>query len=416
MPFATRDSIDRQIEAIANPVNRKVARAFVDDKAANGRKLSSITSQMNHVKAWADFLGERAFTDATKEDVRTFLLQRTVERVWRPNGAKRETRKVVALKSSTIELRKVVLRSFQRHARGGGKRDPLPPEVRWLERAPTNNDDAMPVDAHEILTRDDIERMIQAQDHPQGKAILATLYDSGMRASEFCSLRFKNIQTDEYGAVLTIQKGTRDAKTGARRVRVLSCTPYLLKWLNDHPDGKNANAPLWIILATNLKREGKPLRAGALNGFIKDAAKRAGIERRIWPHLFRHSRATECAKEGMSEMEMRIHFGWSRTSDMPARYIHLAGKDVDEAILRRAGKVPGGARPEPVLRVRKCEFCAHENPATAEFCENRPCGKPLDVRAAVYAENAKMDEIVNRVLALTVAKARATRPPSFRGR
>lgn len=81
-------------------------------------------SQLNHVRAWAEFLGDRPFTSATEKDVRDFLLKRTIQRRWRPRGTA-ETTKNVRLSDGTIELRKVVLRNFQAFVRGCGKRDKL---------------------------------------------------------------------------------------------------------------------------------------------------------------------------------------------------------------------------------------------------------------------------------------------------
>lgn len=402
MVFATEESLERLIANIPSEANREFARTFSERKRANGRKLSTVISQMNHVRAWGEYLGERAFTSATEADVRRFLLQRNIERRWRPKGAS-EVKRNITIKDSTMELRKIVLRSFQSHVRNIGKRDPLPAEVAWLEAKPRNQDDETPVDANDILTRDELKAMIQSRDHPQEKAILACLYDSGMRASEFCSLKIRSVVIDEHGAVLVLQKGGKKLKTGARRVRVLNCTPYLLAWLNAHPKRDDPEAALWLTLGTFGK--GQPLGAGALGRLVHRAADAANIKRRIWTHLFRHSRATECAKEGMREMEMRIHFGWSASSDMPAKYIHLVGADVDEGMLRRAGKSPNLAPPESALRPRAC-LCGHENAATSDFCEAPGCGRPLTLSAHQKREQAQRELLIDSVAHDPAALAR----------
>jgi integrase len=57
------------------------------------------------------------------------------------------------------------------------------------------------------------------------------------------------------------------------------------------------------------------------------------LGRRVYPHLLRHSRATHLAKF-LTESQLKAYFGWTQDSKMTRIYIHLSGKDVDEAILR----------------------------------------------------------------------------------
>ncbi|MHB8634328.1 MAG: tyrosine-type recombinase/integrase [Thermoplasmatota archaeon] len=257
--------------------------------------------------------------------------------------------------------------------RGG---DEYPPEVRWLKATRDPQGGRMMT---EVLGREELLRLIEAQAHPQDKAVIAVLYDSGCRASEFVSLRLRDIAFDEYGAILSLPKGGKGLKTGARRIRVLNCTPYLRAWINGHPRKDEPNSPVWLSFAN--RNQGEPLTASSLYGLVHRGGLRAKLAKHIHPHLFRHSRATECAKEGWPEAEMRNFFGWSRSSDQPSRYVHLSGKDYEESMLRRAGKIDAGRKIQPALAPRVCQ-CGHENAATADFCENRACGKPLTVAAA----------------------------------
>ncbi|MHB8586451.1 MAG: tyrosine-type recombinase/integrase [Thermoplasmatota archaeon] len=386
MPYVTDESLARLISAIPDPHNRELARTFAEKKLTNGRKLSTLVGQLGHIRHWLLFLGPKPAEEATEADVRAFLLERTVARTWRPGGDK-IVQGTATLSDSTLELRKIILRGFQAHVHGCGRRDPLPPEVAWLEQRPRSSDEDLSVTAEELITRDEVLRMIEARNHPQDKAILATLYDSAMRASEFCSLKIRNVRIDDKnGAILALDKGAKNLKTGARQVPVMNATPYLVTWLNNHPEKDDPNASLWLTIATNGR--GDPLRPVALARFVKRAGREAGIKvgrhpKPLWPHLFRHSRLTELAREGAPEMEMRIFAGWSRRSDMPAVYIHMTGKDVLDGMLRRAGKSTQERQHEPALKPRRCGVCGHENAATADYCEARACGRPLTVTAAM---------------------------------
>ena len=69
---------------------------------------------------------------------------------------------------------------------------------------------------------------------------------------------------------------------------------------------------------------------------LKKIAKKAKIKKRIHPHLFRHSRCTYMANY-LTEAQMNLYFGWIQGSDMPSVYVHLSGRDVDDAVLKANG-------------------------------------------------------------------------------
>lgn len=389
MVYATREGLERILAEIPNSTNRDLVRTFLEEKEANGAKLQTLVNHANHLRAWGVFLDGTTFSAATREDVRKFVNHRTVQRKFQPKGAQAATVREVTLSVSTVNIRKTLLRAFQRWVHGGDSNSPFPPEVAWLQKTRQLDADTMPVEA--VLTRDELHALIERQLHPQHRAIFATLYDSGMRASEFVSLRLRNVTIDEYGAVLTLPKGGDHLKTGARRVRLLNATPYLISWLNVHPAKDNANSALWLSMSRRDPRA--PLTANALYTMVKREGERAGFDKEIWPHLFRHSRATEAAKESWSEAEMRVYFGWTRNSDMPSRYIHLSGRDVEENQLRRMGKLDGARTHRPNLMPHRCR-CGHENSATALYCERPDCGKPLTIEAVERKENAHYNALL----------------------
>ena len=181
-----------------------------------------------------------------------------------------------------------------------------------------------------------------------------------------------------------------------RMVRLINSSPYLTVWLNDHPKNKR-NVPLFLSLGGgNL---GGRLRSDSANSILKKIAKRAGIEKNIHAHLFRHSRLTELAKF-MTENELRIFAGWTGGSSMSEIYVHLSGSDIDKKILENAGvildedKDPG----DELLRPQECPRCKETNTATAQFCYR--CGLPLsDVAGFKIDRDLKeMEDVIKRVL------------------
>ena len=71
---------------------------------------------------------------------------------------------------------------------------------------------------------------------------------------------------------------------------------------------------------------------------LNKIAKKAGINKKIHPHLFRHSRGTYMANY-LTEAQMNAYFGWVQGSGMPSIYVHLSGRDIDDAVLKANGIV-----------------------------------------------------------------------------
>lgn len=86
----------------------------------------------------------------------------------------------------------------------------------------------------DLLTREEVEALIDNCTNSCDRALIATLYESGMRKGELFSIQLKSVNFDENGTVITIPL-TRTTKTGARRIRVIYATEFLKKWVEDHP-------------------------------------------------------------------------------------------------------------------------------------------------------------------------------------
>jgi hypothetical protein len=100
-------------------------------------------------------------------------------------------------------------------------------------------------------------------------------------------------------------------------------------------------------------------------------ASEAGVNKRINPHLFRHSRATSLANK-LTEAQMKEFFGWVQGSDMAVVYVHLSGRDVDHAILDAYSKNAEEKRVCDGKVSFVCVKCESSNVPGSKFCNN--CG------------------------------------------
>jgi integrase/recombinase XerD len=208
-------------------------------------------------------------------------------------------------------------------------KDDNPELTKWIKASINRKDQKLP---EEMLIEEDILKMINYAKKKSDKAIIALLWDIGARIGEIGNLRIKHIKFDEYGATVNLK-----GKTGYRRVRAVFSVEYLQAWLLEHPDRNNPDAPLWTTFDSKEDLI-KPLHYGSIRMKIKRLAKKAGINKRIHPHLFRHSRCTYIANY-LTEAQMNVYFGWIQGSEMSSVYVHLSGRDVDYAILKANGVI-----------------------------------------------------------------------------
>jgi integrase len=191
------------------------------------------------------------------------------------------------------------------------------------------------------------------------RALLSLFYESGARIGEIGSMSVKDVSFDEYGAIVWLPK----SKTIRRKLRVVYSTRYLSEWLSDHPLKDDYEAPLWIKLTG--KKRLQAMEYKDVQWQLKKIAKRAGIKKRIYPHLFRHTRATRLLAK-VPETIGAKYMGWVNGSKMVGVYVHLAQEDVDEAILRMHG-IKTNNNNNKDLEVKQCPRCLMVNPATSEF-------------------------------------------------
>ena len=140
----------------------------------------------------------------------------------------------------------------------------------------------------DILNKDEIERLLNNAPNARDRALVATLYESGMRRGEIFSLHIKNIYFDENGCSVTIPKG----KTGARRIRLVFAASFLRDWLNVHPLKENREA----FVFCSLKEPFGVLSDAGWRDQIMKIAKKANVQKRVNMHSFRHARATHLSR------------------------------------------------------------------------------------------------------------------------
>lgn len=204
-------------------------------------------------------------------------------------------------------------------------------------------------------------------------------------------MKIKDVIFDEYGAIVWFSLRNTSSKKHRRKLRVVFSAQYLAAWLKDHPLKDDLEAPLWVKLSG--KKYLQAMDYKDLQWQLKKIAKRASIKKRIYPHLFRHTRATRLLQQ-VPEVVGAKYMGWVPGTKMVKVYIHLADQDVENAILDLYGV--RSKNTDKDLEIRQCLRCEFINDAKSRFCSR--CGLPLTqdaVQEVEEWENEKAEAIKN---------------------
>lgn len=348
------------------PEDQKLILDFYRDSVSRGLSKSRHIKYLIVLPQLSEMLGI-GFKKATKDDIKKVVVK--VEQKEISDWYKKDF--------------KIILKFFYKWMNGG---EDYPPEVKWIKANFRNEKHKLPED---LITEDEVRRMATATNHPRDNAFIQILYESGCRIAELLTLRMKGVSFDKYGAILRVH-----GKTGDRRVRLLASAPALAAWLNMHPKHDSPDSPVWVSRAS--KKVLLPFNYSTANVLLRKLAKKAGINKRVNPHIFRHSRATALASK-LTEAQMKEYFGWTQSSEMASIYVHMSGRDVDSTLLALNGlEKPEEKREE--FQATACPRCKESNSPNAKFCLR--CGSPIQVQlmAQIEEERKTGDNVLNKLM------------------
>ena len=278
---------------------------------------------------------------------------------------------------------RVTLKRFYRWLRRLPKGE-NPPETSWISTG--GGKQVLP---EELITPEEVLKLVEACENSRDRALVLNIYETGGRIGELLNLRRKHVQFDRYGAVLIFS-----GKSGDRRIRIIEGAPALAQWINDHPIN-DPQAPLWINVGD--RNHTDPLVYDAVRMLLRRLAIKAEIKKRVNPHSFRHARASYLANH-LTERQLEQYLGWTTGSKMPKIYVHLSGREVDDALLQLHGMRKEEPKKIPTLTPITCPRCDTKNLTTVKFCSK--CGLPLQIEAALEIElqRTQADDIMNKLL------------------
>ena len=278
---------EREIQRVFNNSKisereRKILRGVEANERADSKSIDTRKNKMQSIEKFCLFF-RKPFNKAKKQDLINYLADLNNN-----------------LAPSSVLLHKIIIKWFYKwyylnHMNWKPRYEKDYPDiVGWIKCTNVNSHSKLP---QELLTQDDIKKLVDTTSSFRNKAIVMLLFDGALRIGEALSLEIRHLVFDNYGGYIIIPK----SKTGMRKVRLVDSIPYLKNYIDkEHPSKNNPNSSLFVgveVKGTKKKDLGQPLDSGGVRIFLTRLAKKAEIKKKVYPNLFRHSKLTEMTKD-----------------------------------------------------------------------------------------------------------------------
>lgn len=355
MAWRSEHGADAQPTRIADESNIRQFIEWLVDKRS--KRLNDLTE--SDILAYATYLKDFKFTPAKGKEEKSYS-----------DGTKFQKKKCLKVFLQYLYLKKHITVD-------------LSEEIK-LKKAKTERVIEKPLDW------DDVDRLLEACNHPRDRAMIHFLMDSGVRRGELLGIRYGHV-TFLDGAVQVLVPPIKKNKEH-RRVYCVRSAKDMRIWAEHHPlKAKDS----YFFCSSHLPH-GKFSIQGQCDQ-LHAIAKRAGFEDGIYNHLFRHSSASlYCQMDGMNVYKINKRYGWKLSSTMADTYMHLSGQESDDDIKRAFG--------QPVQKkvdsknVIICPVCHLASPDNADWCDN--CGKALSTAEIAKEEAAEAEKEKRKIAEL----------------
>lgn len=281
-----------------------------------GRSLNTVRNYDQYLTRFLDFTKAKKPEDITDAMVKSFRIWLNRQEIKREKGAS-----VSTMKKRTQNYYLIALRAFLKYL-GRQSITSLPPDRIELAKVPERSLD--------LITLEELERLLKAPDTStlrglRDKAMLETLFSTGLRVSELCSLpRDINLKLDELSV-----------RGKGEKVRVVFISDDAKQAIRAYLDKRDDMDDALFVQIDN-KNKGKAkdalrLTSRSVERIIKYYAIKSGISKKVTPHVIRHSFATDLLRNGADLRSVQMLLGhaninttqiYTHVTDTELRNIH----------------------------------------------------------------------------------------------
>lgn len=273
-----------------------------------GRSLKTVENYDRYLTRFLEYAktdNPKSITEDLVREYRLWLNRQTI-------GNKSDS-----LKKKTQNYYLIALRAFLKYLLKRGITS-LSPDKIELAKTPERSLD--------LISRNELERLMKAPDGSdekslRDKAILELLFSTGLRVSELCSLsRDIDLSADELSV-----------RGKGEKVRVVFLSPdaksSIKKYLTARKDMDDS---LFVQYGKNAKtKETLQLTPRSVERIIKHYAIKAGITKKVTPHVIRHSFATDLLQNGADLRSVQVMLGHANIGTTQI-YTHITDKHLKE--------------------------------------------------------------------------------------
>ncbi len=181
----------------------------------------------------------------------------------------------------------------------------------------------------DVLSRDEITAMEDAAATERDKLIVRLLADTGIRVGELVGLTVHDLIERDRTHYLRV-----GGKTGERMVPIPRLYRRLLRYAQRGRPRDVLSDRLFISLRRRPGGDYGPLTPSGVEQVIQELGASAGIAKRVYPHLLRHSYATWTLTRGMNPIMLAHILGHTSLAMIQNVYSHLTPTDAYEAMVR----------------------------------------------------------------------------------
>src|SRR5881397_268214 len=174
-----------------------------------------------------------------------------------------------------------------------------------------------------VLSQEEVAQLLDSANNLLDYAMLMTLYATGMRRAELIRLKIEDIDSQRMIIHIRQGKGNRD--------RDVPLTPKLLKTLREYWRWMKPKTYLFPGMVHNWRAD-KPITPKCVWSAVQDAAKRAGIKKRVSPHTLRHSWATHLLENGADLRAIHQMLLGHVDLETTAVYLHLSRRHLQAVV------------------------------------------------------------------------------------
>jgi len=173
-----------------------------------------------------------------------------------------------------------------------------------------------PIRLPDVLSREEVQRLIESADSPLHRVWLVMLYATGLRREELVQLKVTDIDSARMLIHVHQGKGNED--------RDIMLSPRLLEELRDYWRQANFKPKTYLFPgggrahATDV-----PMSAKSVFHAVKHAAQRAGLKKHVHPHTLRHCFATHLLEAGADLRTIQLLLGHADLKTT-SRYLHMS--------------------------------------------------------------------------------------------